>query len=290
MSKIIILGSNGMLGQEFVDYLGKKKNYQIFALAKKEVNIAKMNGLIKIIAKIRPNFIINCAALIDVDYCEKNPFETFKINAIGPGNIIKCLNQLKLWRTIYIHLSTSDIFGNNKDYFKESDLPTPVNVYGWSKLFGEKMVEFSANINNIKYYIIRTSWLYSLHKDTFVDLVIKSLQMKKSITVIDDQYNIPTWTSDLVRAVEGFIVSNNKYESGVYHLLNQSNKRLSKYDIAQEAAKILNLDKRYLKKGFKKDIFEVARPESAVLINTKFAQLPDWKESLTHFLKLKYGE
>lgn len=289
--KILIFGSQGMLGQEFINYFGNKKEYEVVILDRKTADISCFNIIFKAVKKHKPDIVINCAAIINVDYCENHPTDAWQVNAIGPGIIIKAINQSKLFKTTFFQISTSDVFGNiGKNSFKESDYPKPVNVYGWSKLGGEKIIEAEAKINNIKYFIIRTSWLYSQYKDTFVDYVVKSLKDSKNINIIFDQYNTITWTKDFVKACENFIKFNQKYKSGIYHLASIATKKLSKYDIALKIAQILNLNKKYLKKKSKDDIFKSTRPKAAILTNNQFISMPNWQKSLSKYLRLKYGK
>jgi len=289
--KILIFGAKGMIGQEFVNYLKRDKLYEVVTPGRATVDIAKFEQVLKIIKKIKPDVIINCAAIINVDYCEKNPVTAFKVNAIGAGNLLSALEKLNFLKTVVLHISTSDVFGNNnKKVRAEDDIPVPVNIYGWSKLGGEKILAATAKNKKIKYFIIRTSWIYSEHKDTFVDFVVNSLKDKKFVSIISDQYNTITWARDLVEASGKLIRTSHKYKSGIYHITNRSKTKLSKYNIALEIAKQLKFNKKYLKKGFKDDIFDTARPDCAILAKNKFINMPIWNNSLIKYLNLKYGK
>jgi len=291
LKKILIFGAKGMLGQEFASHLKCAKLYKVITSDRETVDITNFSQVLKIIKKNKPEVIINCAGIVNVDYCEKNPVQAFEVNAIGAGNIISVLNKLNYFKTVILHISTSDVFGNNdKKVRAEDDIPAPVNIYGRSKLSGEKNVTAEAKINKLKYFIVRTSWIYSEYKDTFVDFVVKSIKNKKSVAIISDQYNIITWTKDLVKACEKLIKASHKYKSGIYHLASQSKGKLSKYNIALIIAKQLKLDKKYLKKGFKKDILTTIRPDYAILKSNKFIVMPDWRISLNKYLNLRYGK
>lgn len=277
-----------MLGREFLNYYKNSLN-QIIPLLRIDADITDKKIVLSAIGANRPDIIINCSALINVDYCEENPTETWLVNAIGPGNILAALNKLNLSKTVFLQISTSDVFGqNDKIEFDEDDAPSPVNVYGWSKLGGEKLTETEAKINDIKYYIIRTSWLYSEYRNTFVDYITDALKNNREIKIISDQFNTITWTKDLVAACD-LLLSNDKYQSGIYHLASKSEKKTSKYDIALKIAKLMNLDKNYLKMGHKADIFKCDRPNAAILTSKKKISMPDWEESLQKYLKIKYG-
>ena len=291
IKNILIFGADGMLGQEFKNHFKYNKLFKVMAANQAMADITDFNQVLKIIKKYRPDIMVNCAAIINVDYCENNPVKAWRVNTIGAGNIVSALNELSLFKTVVLHISTSDVFGNiDRKVRAENDAPQPVNVYGWSKLGGEKIVAAEAKIKNIKYFIVRTSWIYSEYKDTFVDFIVKLLNNKKPTPIISDQYNTITWTKDLVNACEKLIKASHKYQSGIYHLASQAKEKLSKYDMALVVAKQLNFNKKYLKKGFKKNILSAARPDYAILACNKFISLPGWQASLSKYLNLKYGK
>jgi len=291
IKKILIFGAEGMFGQEFINYTKNNKLFKTIALNRDLVDITDFNKVLNIIKQHKPDVILNCAALINIDYCENNPTEAWMVNAIGAGHIVQALNKLNINKTIVLYISTSDVFGNPyKTGFKENDIPLPINVYGWSKLGGEKILSSEAKINNIKYFIIRTSWLYSQYKDTFVDFVVQSLRDRKPIPIISDQYNVITWARDLAKACEILIMESDTYNSGIYHLTNKSKTQLSKYTIALRIADKLKLDKKYCKQDSKNNILKTPRPDCAILKNNKFILLPNWQESLDKYLSLKYGK
>jgi dTDP-4-dehydrorhamnose reductase len=209
------------------------------------------------------------------------------INSIGPGNIVKALDGANLSDAKLIQISTSDVFGGEKNFFKENDHPKPINVYGWSKFMGEKILEHEAKTRGIKYFIVRTNWLYSKHRKTFVDFIHENLLQKKQIEVISDQYGVVTWAKDLVESLVNFINNSKKYESGIYHLVSSFDRRLSRMDIAKEIASITGFESKFLKSSKMENIFKVLRPKNVVLINSKFPKMPDWKKSLKKFLLTK---
>jgi len=240
-----------------------------------------------VIKKHKPDFVINCAVLINVEYCEANPIEAYKVNLFGPGNIVTALGRANLNNCKFIQISTSDVFGGEKKFFKENDKPNPVNVYGWSKFLGEKIIEHESKIYPLKYFIVRTNWLYSGHRKTFVDFIHENLLQKKQIEVISDQYGVVTWAKDLAESLTNFIKNFSKYETGIYHLVSSFDRRLSRLDIAKEIANIAKADSKYLKPSKRESVFKVPRPKSVVLINSKLPKMPDWKKSLKKFLLTK---
>ena len=282
--KILIFGSAGMLGRELIDYFSRFPKYKVIAVDKKEADIASFDSVFKILKKHKPDFVINCAALINVEYCQSHPLEAYEVNSMGPGNIVRALASLNSRRTKFIQISTSDVFGGKKNFFKEDDKPNPVNVYGWSKFWGEKIIEQECKTNSIDYFIIRTSWLYSKYKKTFVDFIYENLRDKKQIKVISDQFGVVTWAKDLAKYIGNFVKNSEKHESGIYHLVSSFDKRLSRLDIAREIAKIADAESKPLKRSKMARVFKVPRPKSAVLINSKLPKMPNWKKSLKRYL------
>jgi len=286
---IIIFGADGMLGQEFVNFFKKDRDYKVLTLNKKQADITNREQVSRIIKKHQPQIAINCAALINVNKCEAEPLLAWRVNALGPGNIAAALRDLKNKNVIFLQISTSDVFGNtNKKSFLPTDNPAPVNVYGWSKLAGEQLAAAVARAGGYKYFIVRTSWLYSLYRDTFVDLAAQSLINKKEVDIISDQFNTVTWTRDLVRGVNR-LLAHKQIRNGIYHLVNKAPADLNKYKISLEIARALKLEKKYLKKSGKGDILKVIRPLRAVLTPSKIISLPNWQQSLVEYLRIKYG-
>ena len=288
VKNVLIFGSEGMLGKELREHLSGFSKYKILGIDKKDADITSYDSVFQIIKKHKPHFVINCAAIINVEYCEANPLEAYKVNSIGPGNIVKALRGAKLEDTQFIQISTSDVFGGEKNFFKESDSPKPVNVYGQSKFLGEKILEQESKISGVKYFIVRTNWLYGKHRKTFVDFIYENLKNKKQIEVISDQYGVVTWAKDLALSVVKLMNGSAKYESGIYHLVSGFEKRLSRLDIAKEIANIADSKADYLKPSKRENVFKVPRPKSVVLINSKLPKMPDWKKSLKKFLRNEF--
>lgn len=283
MKKVLIFGSSGMLGRELAEYFSKSK-YKIIPIDKNEADISSYGSVFKIIKKHSPDFVVNSAAFINVEYCQSNPEEAYRVNSIGPGNIARALKEAKLFSSLLVQISTSDVFGGEKNSFTERDEPRPVNTYGFSKFLGEKILQHELKNSEIKYFIVRTNWLYSKHRKTFVDFIHENLLQKKQIEVIADQYGVVTWAKDLSESIGKLIKNYNKYESGIYHLVSNFEKRLSRFDIAKEIAKIAKAENKYLKPSKRENVFKVPRPKSVVLVNSKLPKMPDWKKSLKRFL------
>src|SRR3989338_2386286 len=289
---VLVFGAEGMLGKEFCYALRKNARYRVFPASHRTADITDESALAGCMKKVRPDIVINCAAFINVDACEDHVLKAWQVNALGPGNIVRALGDAKLRRAVFVHISTSDVFGNNKKAYREPDTPHPVNAYGGSKYGGENNVEHEARSAGLRYYIVRTSWIYSRFRETyFIDTVAKALARSETLTLVSDQKSVPTWTRDLVRSVLPLCFGRNN--SGTYHVVNDAERAVSKYEIALEIKRILcfgsgalrpGAARARLRRAFRKDIFKVERPASPFLINTKLPKLPHWKRSLKEYI------
>ena len=200
---------------------------------------------------------------------------------------------------VFIHYSTDYVFdGKKSGGYKENDEPrNPVNIYGESKLLGEKYVSNGSSRNkSLKYYIIRTSWLYGRNGKNFVDTISELLQNRDQIKVVNDQYGKPTYAHDL--AIKTRELLEGDYLSGIYHITNETEnkeKGISWYDFAKEIF-LINREKighAYRQAGKNKEITPCAsmefprpakRPKWSALVNTKLPLTRNWREALKEYL------
>lgn len=251
--KIVITGSNGLLGQSLVKLLLKSSDdVEIFALSRgenrlrnkrgyqyHEIDLTDQTALNRIIDKIQPDVIVHTAALTNVDACEIRKDECYTINVEVVEYLVALCRQ---YSTHFIHLSTDFIFDGQKGaLYNEEDKPNPLSYYGWSKLESEKVVIKA----NIKYTILRTILVYGLVDDNdrsnIVLWVKNSIENQKNIHVVTDQFRMPTFVDDLALACK---LSIEKETFGIYHI--SSNELLSIFEITQQVAQIFQLDKKYI--------------------------------------------
>lgn len=220
---IWLIGKNGMLARDIAVLLDK---YDINYIAtSRDVNISNIDLIYNFCNNIKPHFIINCAAYTQVDLAETEVEECFRINSLGVKNIVEIAgnNKAKL-----IHFSTDYIFDGLSDIpYIETDKTNPINIYGKSKLEGEKYAS-QLGSNNLT---IRISWLYGIYGENFVYTMLKLMSQKSEIKVINDQRGSPTNTADVANLVLS-IVKTNSDLSGVYHYTNNGN--ITWFDFAKE--------------------------------------------------------
>lgn len=277
MKKILIIGAKGMLGNDLIKIF---KDQNLILWDKEEIDITNENLVNTKIVQLKPEIIINVAAYTDVDRCETNQDLAMKVN----GYAIKYIAQVcKKIGAILIHISTDYVFhGDKKDGYKEDDIPqNPLNVYGKSKLLGEKLL---LKIQP-KFYLIRTSWLYGHYGKNFVDTILKIAKEKiekkeKNIKVVNDQHGSPTYTLDLAKKIKEILELEKPF--GIYHITNSEN--CTWYDFALEILKISNTKIKVEPCSTKDFPRPALRPEYSILLNTKLSQMRSWKEALKEYL------
>ena len=282
---IWVIGKNGMLAKDILKVFDKN-NISYFSTGR-EIDITNIDDLNNYIKNKNIDIVINCAAYTKVDLAEDEPEICAKINGFGVKNISEiCENKnLKL-----IHFSTDYVFdGNSNKPYKESDTTNPINVYGRSKLEGEK---YALSLN--KSLIIRISWLYGINGNNFVYTMLNLMKNKDSIKVVNDQYGSPTNTLDIANLILHIIKDIKDFNFGIYHYTNEGN--ISWFDFANsiyDLAKknnILNKDCIVEPCNSKEYKTKAKRPKFSVLSKDKIKNdykinLIDYKESLNSFLK-----
>lgn len=280
--RILILGHQGMLGH---DLMAAFSNDQPMGWDIEQIDITDQDQVVKKIGKLNPEIIINTAAYTDVDGAETNQALALKVNAEAVGYLAKfCADH----NIILVHYSTDYVFGHaNSQGVQESDQPGPaLNFYGQSKLLGEqKILDLESKTNSLKYYLIRTAWLFGPKADphqhhNFVDTILKLAKKKNEIKVVDDQFGSPTYTDDLALATKKLL--NNKYPSGIYHLTNSG--VTNWHQFAQEIIKLVGLKTKVIPIPSQEFPRPAQRPKYSILLNTKFSLLRPWTKALKDYL------
>jgi len=207
--KVLILGARGMLGKDLVP-IASAKNH-VLGRDIDDFDITDQERVKKELIAVRPQVVINAAGYTDVDGCESKRELAFSANAEGARNV--ALGCAAIGAKM-IHLSTDYVFdGSSRVPYREEDLPRPLNVYGSSKLQGERYIqEIMKN-----YLIIRTEWLYGRHGRNFVDTILRIATQQKELRVVDDQRGAPTFTKDLSSAIDRLIGTEAR---GILHVTN----------------------------------------------------------------------
>lgn len=224
MGKILIIGAGGQLGQCLKIVAERRAITDIVFPAEAEANILDQPGLESLLQKEQPAFVINCAAYTAVDKAEDEVELAKAVNETGAENLaLACAsNQATL-----VHVSTDFVFeGNLVRLLTENDEAKPINVYGQTKLDGEKAVIALLK----KHFIIRTSWLYSEYANNFVKTMLKLGAERDELNIIADQVGTPTYAIDLANVIFDIIESDSD-AYGTYHYSNEG--VTSWFDFAQ---------------------------------------------------------
>jgi dTDP-4-dehydrorhamnose reductase len=277
MINVLVTGGNGQLGtcirDVAIDYSGLNLIYTDYT----GLDICNLNQL-QVFFKANQNidFCVNCAAYTAVDKAEVEIDKAFAINAEGPKNLaLVCLEN----NTTLIQISTDFVFeGNKTEPYKENEDSQPVSVYGKTKLKGEEEVR---NILG-KYFILRTSWLYSEHGGNFMKTMLRLAETRDELSVVNDQIGSPTYAKDLANAILSITISRSK-EYGTYHYSNGG--VASWYDFAKAIFEESNVKISLLPISTLAYPTPAKRPKYSVLNTSKIKNLlgieiSHWKISL----------
>jgi dTDP-4-dehydrorhamnose reductase len=276
MKKIIVLGANGQLGNEFRQLEKDFPSFKFFFYDVAEMDIMQKDLVDRGISEVKPDFVVNCAAYTAVDKAETDKELAYAINSDAVKNIsAACVaHSVKL-----IHISTDYVFdGEASEPYTEDSPVNPTSIYGLSKLEGEKEALQAAE-NAI---VIRTAWVYSVYGNNFVKTMLRLMSTKPEISVVADQFGSPTYALDLAVAIMQ-IISEEKWIPGIYHFTNEG--IINWFDFASEIKNISGLSCTIHPITTEQYPTPAKRPKYSVLDKTKIQQtfnikLRDWKESL----------
>lgn len=229
MKKIWVTGANGQLGRSLRDLAATHPSdkFQFLFLDKSQLDITHPEAVDTFFIRNKADYIINCAAYTAVDLAETEVEEAFQLNADG----VKYLADVcKEQNATFIHISTDYVFDGNSDQpYLPTDTPNPINVYGKSKLEGERL----ALETNPKSFVIRTSWVYSDYGKNFYTTMIRLMSERDEISVVSDQIGKPTHARDLAAYIYTLIISENT-DFGIHHF--SGSEQMSWYEFAKKIA------------------------------------------------------
>lgn len=253
--KVLLTGSNGLLGQHLVKMLigtttheiiatGRGGNRLSFAFSDRynyfSLDITDGIAVNDFILAHKPGVIIHAAAMTQPDPCELHPVECWNINVTGTRFLINAAESIN---AEFIYISTDFVFDGLNGPYKETDATGPVNYYGSSKLAAEKAVMES----KLKWAVVRTVLVYGNilvgNRSNVVSWVKENLENKKPIKVVSDQWRTPTYVEDLAK---GILLVLEKNAAGIYHISGEEG--MSPYDMATAVADYLHLDKSLMTK------------------------------------------
>ncbi|MBC8111277.1 MAG: SDR family oxidoreductase [Verrucomicrobia bacterium] len=277
--KILLTGSNGLLGQKLVQLISKEDPYELIATARGEnrlpfqenyayysLDVSNQSEVHALMAEIKPDYVIHTAAMTNVDQCETERENCWKLNVDAVQYLVEACEKNN---TFLLHLSTDFIFNGENGPYDEQAEAKPLSYYGESKLAAEKIL-----INSqIRWAIVRTVLVYGIAYDMSRSNIIlwvkKSLEEGKTIHVVDDQWRTPTLAEDL--ALGCYLVVKHGSE-GIFNISGKD--MLTPYQMALQTADFFNLDKSLIKKATAATFTQPAkRPPKTGFIITKAQQI-----------------
>jgi dTDP-4-dehydrorhamnose reductase len=249
--KILVTGSNGLLGQKLVALLASDNEIELIATSRGGNRILKVTGftyepmditsakdVMRVFDKFKPEVVINTAAMTNVDACESDKKECWLLNVTAVEHLIAAS---KKHETHLIHLSTDFIFDGEAGPYKETDKPNPLSYYGESKLAAEKLLQNAT----CTWAIARTIIVYGIVEDMSRSNIVlwakAALEKKQKLTIVNDQFRSPTLAEDLAK---GCVLIAKKQAVGIYHLSGKDT--MSIVDLVRRVAKYYKLDESYI--------------------------------------------
>ena len=287
MKKILITGCNGQLGRAInAEY--KKDDVEFINTDVVEgegitaLDITKVDEVLALVRKTRPDVIINCAAHTNVDKCEEQWDLAYQINAIGPRNLSIAATEVD---AKMIHVSTDYVFeGNGTRPYTEFDAPNPVSAYGRTKLEGENFVKAFAK----KYFILRTAWLYGDGKN-FVKTMLRLAETHDTVSVVEDQLGSPTSAVELAKMIHHLEQTENY---GLFHATCEGDTNWADFAEAIFAKAGLSTKVKHVssEEYAKMNPASAKRPAYSILDNymlrlTSDFRMADWQSALDVYMK-----
>jgi dTDP-4-dehydrorhamnose reductase len=278
--KILVTGSNGLLGQKITDLLSSNNAYELIASSKganrhpstsnyvyEEMDVCDYADLERVISKHKPDAIIHTAAMTNVDQCETEKEACINLNVTSVEYLIKLAEKHEFY---LVHLSTDFVFDGTSGPYKEEDKPNPLSYYGQSKLDAENLLLKS----NIRYSILRTIIVYGVAADMSRSNIVLwakgALEKGSSIKVVNDQFRMPTLAEDLAKAC---ILAIEKQAQGIYHISGKD--YMSIIEMVRRIAKFFKLDDSIIEESDSSTLNQAAKrpPRTGFILDKAIKEL-----------------
>lgn len=278
MKKILVTGCNGQLGRAIKQVYDGDSTVELINTDVTDLDITSIENVMQVVTTKKPDVIINCAAHTNVNKCESDWDNAYKINAIGPRNLAIAAKRID---AKLVHVSTDYVFDGNGDKpYTEFDATNPCGAYGKTKLSGENFVREFGD----KYFIVRTAWLYG-DGNNFVKTMIKLGREKGEVGVVCDQFGTPTSALELARMIKELEKTENY---GVFHGTCEGS--CSWAEFATEIFRLAGIDAKVNYITTDQYPTPAKRPAYSVLENymlklTTSYNMADWKEAFKEYME-----
>ena len=285
--KVLVIGANGQFGTALCRYLAKEGR-EFVPLTHGDIEITDMVSVKSAFFKHNPDVVINTAAFVKVDDCEVNPDKAYLVNAIGSRNLAAIAQKQG---TKLVHISSDYVFGGEEHRtvpYTEFDPPSPVNVFGKTKVAGENYIRHLCP----RHFIVRVSGLFGLRGQSakgpnFVETMLRLAKEQKELRVVNDQIFSPTYGSDAARKVTELITTD---YYGIFHITNKG--YCSWYEFTTWILKLAGLSTPVIAITSDKYPQKAKRPGFSVLDNYHLRllgmdDLRPWQEALEDYMRCK---
>ncbi|MBK7434479.1 MAG: dTDP-4-dehydrorhamnose reductase [Chitinophagaceae bacterium] len=281
---ILVTGSAGQLGSELRDLAPSFPQYRFLFTDRNELDITDQEAVSRFFEEHQPGVCINCGAYTAVDKAESETEKAFAVNAEAAGNLASACRENN---SLLIQISTDYVFdGIASPPYREDHPVSPLNVYGASKLKGEQL----ALQNNPATILIRTSWVYSSHGHNFVKTMLRLMNEKDSINVVDDQWGSPTYAADLATSILQIIGRRSALpqENPVYHYCNNGFTNWFEFtkaikEFTGSSCKINPIPTSAYPTAAKRPAYSVLNTDK--ISKTFQLEIPSWQDGLERCLK-----
>ena len=298
--KIIIIGSGGRLGGALLREC--RERFDVVSFNRAQLDLANPDYLRTKLAPLRFDLLINCAAMTDVDLCEKEIERSLAINAEAPAALAQICRDKK---AKLIHFSTDYVFdGEKREPYSETDAARPISQYGKSKRAGEEQVLGSQG----RHLVVRVSWVFGPERPSFIDAMIKRAREEEHVEAIADKISTPTYTADVAEMLPRFFDVD--VEGGIMHFAN--NGECSWQEYAQHALdcchaagvalktkrvgalKLADMTRLHQGSGGQA-IWVARRPVYSVLSTDKYSRLTalsprSWRDAVSDYIERSYSK
>ena len=270
--KILVCGAGGMLGHDLMS-AAAAAGHDVVGTDRPLLVVTDAEAVRGALASARPDAVLNCAAWTKVDDAEDEPEEAMRVNGEGAGNVAAAAAEIGAG---VLYLSTDYVFdGTKRQPYVESDPPSPLSVYGRTKLAGEQKTV----AGNERSLVVRSSWLFGIHGGNFVDTMLRLGRERDELRVVHDQVGCPTWTGHLADALVSLTDGG---EYGIRHLAGGG--QCSWCDFAREIFRRAHVECEVQPITTAEYPLPARRPAYSVLRSTRGIELPTWQEGLERYL------
>jgi len=280
--RILITGAQGQLGHD-VTLECQRRGWEAIGVDLPDFDLTDRTATLSFLEKAAPDCVIHCAAYTAVDKAEAEPEMARAVNELGTGAVAKYCARAGIWM---INISTDYVFdGSGNQPWEADDAPEPLNVYGATKLAGERAVQAVCE----KHMIVRTSWVFGSHGNNFVKTMLRLGRERPELRVVSDQIGAPTYTVHLAHLLCDMAARPVK---GIYHAANAG--ECSWAGFARKIFEMAGIDCDVIEIPSSEYPQAAKRPKNSrlspkALIEANYATLPPWESALAEFLSIERG-